>query len=359
MSQPSLQNSDPSASQDPVQPSAALEASGLDSTVQGYVLQQMGTPPILRGLGLAALGLIVVGLVLGPTQMRNYGLVLVCLWAVYAMSVQGLNLMLGYAGQVSLAQAAFMGLGAYISTLLVRDAGLSYWLAMLIAVVVCTLAGALIGFPALRVKTHYLTFVTLGFNILITLVLRNEQWLTGGTGGIQNIPRPSFFGLELDTNVRYYYFCLIMLALVTIAVWFMLRSPWGRAFKTLRDNPARAESLGISVVSHTLLAFALGSGIASLAGVVYAPLIEYIEPAAFELPRSLMFLLMLIVGGRGTLAGPFIGAFLVTILPEWLRFTQEYYLALFALAVMALMIFFPQGIAGLGDTLRRKLIARR
>jgi branched-chain amino acid transport system permease protein len=332
---------------------------GVDSTIQGRALQQANSSPILRVLGMVALALVVLGFIVAPAQMRNYGLVLVCLWAVYTMTVQGLNLMLGYAGQVSLAQAAFMGLGAYISTLLVKDAGVNYWLALLIAAVACTFMGALIGFPALRIKSHYLAFVTLGFNILVTLVLRNEDWLTNGNLGIQNIPRPSLFGFDIDSNFRYYYFCLAMLTLVTLAVWFMLRSPWGRAFKTLRDNPARAESLGISVVSYTLLAFALGSGIAGIAGAVYAPLIEYIEPAAFELPRSLLFLLMLIVGGRGSLVGPFIGAFLVTLLPEWLRFTQDYYLVLFALAVMVLMLFFPQGIAGLGELLRRKLSVKR
>jgi branched-chain amino acid transport system permease protein len=320
---------------------------GVDNAIQGRVLQQAKTSPLLKALGAASLAVVVIGFLVAPAQLRNYGLVLVCLWAIYAICVQGLNLMLGYAGQVSLAQAAFMGLGAYISTLLVKNAGVNFWLALLIAVVTCTLIGALIGFPALRIKSHYLAFVTLGFNILVTLVLRNEDWLTGGNLGIQNISRPSLFGFALDTNFRYYYFCLAMLALVTLAVWFMLRSPWGRAFKTLRDNPARAESLGISIVSYTLLAFALGSGIAGIAGAVYAPLIEYIEPAAFELPRSLLFLLMLIVGGRGSLAGPFIGAFLVTLLPEWLRVTENYYLVLFSLAVMALMLFFPQGIAGL------------
>lgn len=304
--------------------------------------------------GWLALALVVVALLVAPLTLRNYGLLLLSTWAVYTIAVQGLNLTLGYAGQISLAQAAFMGIGAYTSTLLVQKAEVNYWLTILIAAVVCTLIGALIGFPALRVQGHYLAFVTLGFNGLVVLILRNEEWLTGGALGILNIQRPSFFGISLFSNSNFYYFTLVMLGLVTLAIWYILRSPWGRAFKSLRDNPARAESLGISITNYTLLAFAIGSGFAGVAGAVYAPMIEYIEPTPFALNRSLLFLLMVMVGGRGTLIGPFIGAFFVTLMPEWLRFTEEYYLMIFALFVMLMMIFFPQGVAGIFPYLKKR-----
>ena len=149
-----------------------------------------------------------------------------------------------------------------------------------------------------------------------------------------------------------------MLGLVTLAIWYILRSPWGRAFKSLRDNPARAESLGISITNYTLLAFAIGSGFAGIAGAIYAPMIEYIEPTPFALPRSLLFLLMVMVGGRGTLIGPFIGAFFVTLMPEWLRFTEEYYLMIFAVFVMLMMLFFPQGVAGIFPYLQKRFTGK-
>jgi branched-chain amino acid transport system permease protein len=330
---------------------------GLDTNTPGQRPITKTLPPVWRVIGLAALAVTIIGLLLAPSGLQNYGLILMCLWAIRTIAVQGLNLTLGYAGQISLAQAAFMGLGAYTSTLLVQ-AGVNFWLAMVVATIACTLVGALIGFPALRVSKHYLSFVTLGFNGLIILVIRNEEWLTNGSFGITGIARPSLLGFALDTNLRYYYFCLVMLALVTLAVWYMLRSPWGRAFKCLRDNPARAESLGISVTNYTLLAFALGSGLAALSGVLYAPLIEYIEPAPFALPTSLMFLLMVMVGGRGTLVGPFIGTFLVTLLPEWSRAAADYYLIIFAVLVMLLMRFLPRGIAGVWPLFSRRFLLK-
>jgi len=321
---------------------------------QGRQLVRQQSSRAWQLAGGSALVLVVVALLAAPLALRNYGLLLLSTWAVYTIAVQGLNLTLGYAGQISLAQAAFMGIGAYTSTLLVQKAEVNYWLTILIAAVVCTLIGALIGFPALRVQGHYLAFVTLGFNGLVVLILRNEEWLTGGALGILNIQRPSFFGISLFSNSNFYYFTLVMLGLVTLAIWYILRSPWGRAFKSLRDNPARAESLGISITNYTLLAFAIGSGFAGVAGAIYAPMIEYIEPTPFALNRSLLFLLMVMVGGRGTLIGPFIGAFFVTLMPEWLRFTEEYYLMLFALFVMLLMIFFPQGVAGILPYLKKR-----
>jgi branched-chain amino acid transport system permease protein len=264
---------------------------------------------------------------------------------------------MGYAGKVSLAQAAFMGIGAYVSVLLVQNAGVNYWLAMLIAVIVCTLIGAGIGFPALRVEGHYLAFVTLGFNELVILVLRNEDQWTGGPQGILDIARPSIFGFSLFEPVRFYYFCMVMLALVSLLVWYMIRSPWGRAFKALRDNPNRAESLGLSTTTYTLIAFAIGSGLAGVAGTMLAPLVEFTDPQSFQLVRSLEFLLMVMVGGRGTLVGPFIGAFFAKVLPEWLRFADEYYLIFFSIFVMVLIIFFPNGIAGFGTYLRKRFFS--
>jgi branched-chain amino acid transport system permease protein len=256
---------------------------------------------------------------------------------------------------ISLAQAGFLGIGAYTSALLVQHSGVSYWLAMPAAAVVCFLVGAIVGFPALRVKGHFLAFVTLGFNGLVVLVLRNEAWLTGGSMGLV-VERPELLGID---NLKFAYFSLLCLGIVTFGVWYMVRSPWGRAFQALRDNPARAESLGISITTYTVLAFALGSALAGIAGSMFSLHTEYIEPNTFALPRSLMFLLMVMVGGRGTLAGPFIGTALVVLLPEYLRFTEQYYLMLFAVGVILLMIFFPQGVAGIFPAVRRYFLKRK
>jgi branched-chain amino acid transport system permease protein len=211
--------------------------------------------------------------------------------------------------------------------------------------------GILLGFPALRVQKHYLAFVTLAFTIFVWLVIRNEEWLTGGVSGIANISRPSLFGVSLRPALYFYWFTLAIAAALTFVMWWLLRSPWGRAFTALRENPIRAESLGVDVRSYTLLAFAIGSAYGGFAGSLYAPLVEFIDPAPFALGPSLLFLLMVVVGGAGSFVGPFIGAGIAVLLPEWLRFAESYYLMIYAVIVMLMMAFCPSGIVGLIERL--------
>jgi len=329
-------------------------SSDINRNIQGTTITENASSRSFRFISMAILGAVVIALLIGPNYLSNYGLYLLSFWAVTAIAVQGLNLILGYAGKISLAQASFVGIGAYTSTLLIQGIAMNYWVSLVIAAIVCMVIGVFVGFPALRVKGHYLAFVTLGFNELVILVLRNEDWLTGGPLGILDIVRPSIFGFSLFEPLHFYYFCLGILILVSVAMWYMIRSPWGRAFKALRDNPYRAESLGLSITAYTLMAFAIGSGLAGIAGAMYAPLVEFIDPQSFALQRSLSFVLMVMVGGRGTLVGPFIGAFLVILLPEWLRFSEDWYLIIFSILVMLLIVYFPQGIAGVWPTLQKR-----
>jgi branched-chain amino acid transport system permease protein len=294
---------------------------------------------------------VLAALIALPFGLKNYGLYLLSLWALYAMAAQGLNLTLGYAGQVSLGQAAFLGIGAYTAAIMMK-AGLSFWLALPGAAALCFAIGMLLGFPALRVQHHYLAFATLGFNGLVYLLIRNEEWLTGGTFGIRRIPRPELFGHSFRAPLDFYYLCLAALIVVTLALWWILRSPWGRAFAALRDNPIRAESLGIDIRAYTLLAFAIGAACAGIAGAFYAPLVQFIDPSPFGLTASLAFLLMVVVGGSGRFFGPFLGAALVTLLPEWLRFAESYYLLVYAILVVILMVWCPGGILAIPDKLR-------
>lgn len=321
--------------------------------IQGTSLSDYGDSAAWQYLKWGSLAVVIIVLLVIPNFVGAYFQFVLSLWAVTAISAQGLNLMMGYAGKVSLAQGAFMGIGAYTSSLLVQNWGVNFWLAMIIAIIVSVIIGAAIGFPALRVEGHYLAFVTLGFNELVVLFLRNEDQWTGGPLGLLNIERPSIFGYSLFEPTRFYYFSLVMLAISSLLVWYMIRSPWGRAFKALKDNANRAESLGLDTTSYTLMAFAIGSGLAGFSGTLIAPLVEFIEPNQFQLLKSLEYLLMVMVGGRGFLAGPLIGAFFMEVLPEWLRFADEYYLIFFALFVMLSIRFFPEGVAGFGKQIRR------
>jgi len=303
-----------------------------------------------RSLALVA-ALLVFALL--PLFLKSYGLYLMTLFCVYLMATFGLNLTVGYAGQMSLGQAAFFGIGAYVAALLLK-LGLSMVFVLPIAAVACFVVGLALGFPALRVQHHYLAFATLGFNILVYLIMRNEEKVTGGTFGISAIPRPSVFGYSLDRGLPFFYFTFASVIVLALLLWWLLRSPWGRAFAALRDNPIRAESLGIHITAYTLLAFAIGAACAGIGGVYYAALVQFIEPAPFHFSASLTMLLAVIVGGSGRFFGPVLGTVIVVLLPEWLRFMQSWYLAVFGFAVVALMVWLPGGLLSIPERLRMR-----
>jgi len=292
-----------------------------------------------------------------PPFLKSYGIYLLSYWLVYVIANMGLNLTVGYAGQKSLGHAAFFGIGAYTVALLMK-AGISFWLGLPIAMLGCFVIGLAVGFPALRVQTIYLAFATLGFNTAVWLVLRNEEALTGGTYGINGIGRPGFFGLSLDGSLPFYYLILGATVLLGALMWGLLRSPWGKAFTALRDNPIRAESLGINVQAYTLLAFAIGAMYAGIAGALFASLVDFIEPGPFAIGTSFMMYLMLVVGGPGYFLGPLLGSAVGVLLPEWLRFAQAWYLFIFGTSVVLLMLWLPDGLLSLPDRLRAKRQAR-
>jgi len=306
-------------------------------------------------LGIAGLVLLLAV----PPFLKNYGIYLVSYWLVFVIATMGLNLTVGYAGQKSLGHAAFFGIGAYTVAILAK-AGISFWLGLPIAAVGCFIIGIGLGFPALRVQTIYLAFATLGFNTAVWLVMRNEEWLTGGTFGmdISSYGRPSLFGLSLEKNLSFYYFILGMTVLLAGLLWGLMRSPWGKAFTALRDNPIRAESLGINVQSYTLLSFAIGATYAGIAGALFAHLVQFIEPAPFSVGTSIMMYLMVVVGGPGYFFGPVLGAAVGVLLPEWLRFAQAWYLFVFGIMVVLLMLWLPDGLLSIPDRIKARRLAR-
>ncbi len=311
----------------------------------------MKKPQLL--IGLVAL----VVLLAGPPFLKNYGIYLVSYWLVFVLANMGLNLTVGYAGQKSLGHAAFFGIGAYTVAIIMK-AGFSFWLGLPVAAVGCFVIGLALGFPALRVQTIYLAFATLGFNTAVWLVMRNEEWLTGGTFGINNVARPGFFGLSLDSNLSYYYFVLGLTLLMGLLLWGLLRSPWGKAFKALRDNPIRAESLGVNIQAYTLLSFAIGAVYAGVAGALFASLVQFIEPAPFTVGASIMMYLMVVVGGPGYFFGPLLGSAVGVLLPEWLRFAQAWYLFVFGASVVVLMLWLPDGLLSLPDRIKARRLSR-
>lgn len=304
-------------------------------------------------LGLLALAALAVM----PHFLKNYGIHLLTTWLVFIIATMGLNLTVGYAGQKSLGHAAFFGIGAYTVAILLK-AGVSFWMGLPLGALICFGVGLVLGFPALRVQTIYLAFATLGFNTAIWLLMRNEEWLTGGTFGINNIARPSLLGQSLEGNLAYYYLVLVLTVLLALALGYLLRSPWGKAFTALRDNPIRAESLGIDTRGYTLMSFAIGAAYAGVAGGLYASQVQFIDPALFTVGQSIMMYLMVVVGGPGYFLGPVLGSAVGVVLPEWLRFAQAWYLFVFGAAVVLLMIWLPDGLLSIPDRIRARRAAR-
>jgi len=310
---------------------------------------------------LAMLVLSLAAIVVAAAFMKRSDVYLLTLFSVYLMATMGLNLTVGYAGQMSLGQAAFFGIGAYHAAILLK-LGWPFLLVLPVAALACFAVGLALGFPALRVQHHYLAFATLGFNVLVFLVMRNEEKITGGTFGVSGIPRPSLLGFDLSGHLAYFYFTLASLVVLGLLLWWLLRSPWGRAFAALRDNPIRAESLGVNITAYTLFAFAIGAACAGVGGVYFASLVEFIEPGPFHFSTSLTMLLAVIVGGSGKFFGPVVGTVIIVLLPEalrassapWLKFMQTWYLAVFGVAVVALMIWLPGGLLSLPEKFKGK-----
>jgi branched-chain amino acid transport system permease protein len=256
---------------------------------------------VKRSHALALVAALVAVAVL-PNFLKSYGVYLMTLFCVYLMATMGLNLTVGYAGQMSLGHAAFLGIGAYHAAILMK-LGWPFLAVLPVAALVCFVVGLALGFPALRVQHHYLAFATLGFNILVYLVMRNEEKVTGGTFGISGIPRPSLFGFSLDGSLAFFYFTFGSVLLLGLVLWWLLRSPWGRAFAALRDNPIRAESLGINITAYTLLAFAIGAAVTARRRLLRGARAVH-RPSPFQRGRALTMLLRSSSAARGASSVP-------------------------------------------------------
>jgi branched-chain amino acid transport system permease protein len=200
--------------------------------------------------------------------------------------------------------------------------------------------------------------VTIGFTVIVYLILVNEQKWTGGPFGIFNIARPKIGPLAFTSPAGYHIMVALVTFILLLLAFWALNSQWGRAFKAIRENEGRAEMLGVNLRNYKLMAFAIGSGFAGIAGGLISPLFGYIDPTMFALGFSFQFLLMVVVGGIGRFEGPLLGAIIVAILPEALRVTEKLYPIIFALAAILIMVFMPKGSVSFIDWIYRKLTGR-
>ena len=277
-----------------------------------------------------------------PVAVQNsYALGLLTLLAIYGILLIGLDVTVGYLGQVNLAQAAFLGLGAYTAALCVTKLGSLMLVATLAAIVVCTILGALLALPSLRLEGPQFALATLSFTALTVIVLNELEWLTGGAQGL-SLTRPPILGHALTAR-EFYWLCVALFALVWVAMRNLLASQWGRAFEALRDSPIATDAMGVGTYRHKVAAFALGSALGGLAGALYAFNFQYLQPQAFTYELTVILLLGVVLGGRKSLWGAFVGASLVALLPNLL--SNRLLFEVISAAGFALALF--AGIRGL------------
>jgi branched-chain amino acid transport system permease protein len=315
----------------------------------------------VRTVGLVVLAFAALLLPLGVKLPYYQHLVILALiWVVLS---QGQNLIQGFTGYVSIAQAGFMGIGAYASTLMSVKLGWPVWLTMAAAPLVTAALAVLAGYPSLRVKGHYFAIVTLAYNMVIFIVLMTWSSLTGGEAGITNVPRPpniAVGGLVWDfgSRVGYYYLVLMAAVLATVLCALILHSRVGRVLLAIRQNEVLIEAAGVQTWRYKLFAFVISASLAGLAGALYAHFIGFLNPDAFGVDHSLNAILAVILGGSGTLSGPVVGAFAVVFLPEYLRVAQDYRLVVYGFILVAATIFMPRGLVPLVVQGLRSLVAR-
>ncbi|WHH57648.1 branched-chain amino acid ABC transporter permease [Petroclostridium sp. X23] len=278
--------------------------------------------------------------------LGDYILRIAVMAGIYIILALSLNLVTGITGQISLGHAAFYGIGAYTSALLSLSYGISFWVTMPAAVVLASLAGLLIGLPSLKLSGGYLAITTLGFNEIVRLVLINWDTLTRGPMGLPGIPAPNLFGKSLDTNASYFYLILIFVVITFIVMYRILHSKIGRNFLAVREDDIAAEAMGINLLKHKVAAFVIGAAFAGMAGSIYAHYVSYIDPQSFTFDESIIVLSMVIIGGMGNLAGAALGAVIMVILPELLRFLAQYRMLIYGFALVLMMLVRPQGILG-------------
>lgn len=305
-------------------------------------------------VGALALGIVSLPWVLGNAYLLRVWMLLL----IYALIALGLNLVVGLAGLVSLGQAGLLAIGAYTTAILTTKLGVGFIPALVASMVLSAVFGVLLAYPTVRVKGVYLAVITIAFGIVVENVAIEWSSLTGGTTGISNIPKINLFGLELD-DTRFYYLIGAIFLVAFIVHYNLMHSRFGRAMRAATQSETAIRSLGVNPISARTLAFALAAAYAGVAGTLYAYLNNYVNPDTFRFLDSLRYLLMVILGGSGTVLGPLIGAGILTYVPEafqafgvWQHFA---YGALLAFVIFAM----PMGIVGSAVYWRNRMRPKR
>jgi branched-chain amino acid transport system permease protein len=298
---------------------------------------------------------LILALVAAPWVVAEYWLAQLTFVMIYAIAGLGLMLLAGFTGLFSLGHAAFLGVGAYTQAVL-TNAGVPFPIALLGAAALSAAVGFIVGLPALRVKGIYLGMATLSFGFIVEEVLARWESVTGGNAG-KHIKAPDIFGWTLDTGNEFYFLCLVITIIATMAILNVLRAPTGRAFVAIRDSEISAQSMGIQLSYYKTLSFAISAALAGVAGALYAHKLQFISPDQFNILQSIDLLLMIVIGGLGSVHGAFLGAIFLITMPQVIAMSKDYLPAaigqapglqglVYGLVLVAFVLFEPMGLYG-------------
>ena len=283
----------------------------------------------------------------------EYLLHILLIAGIYVILTLSLNLIVGYTGLPALGHAAFSCIGAYTSSLLALNMGLSPWIGLMIGACIAALSGAVIGYPAVRLKGDYLALATFGLGVIVYSIAKNWVSLTRGPMGLPGIPGFSVFGFQLSEIWSYLLLVFVFVILTIFVVNRIVDSPFGRILRSIREDEIASEALGKDTTKHKLLVFIIGAFFAGIAGSLYAHYITFIDPSSFTVMESITILLMVIFGGMGSISGSIAGAVILVIFPELLRFlgmpsaiAAPMRQMIYGLLLIVLMLKRPQGIMG-------------
>jgi branched-chain amino acid transport system permease protein len=300
-------------------------------------------------------GVLMLVMLAAPWVFPEYWLAQITFVLIYAIVGLGLMLLSGFTGQFSLGHAAFLGVGAYTQAAL-TGIGVPFPLALVGAAAVSALVGVIVGLPALRLKGIYLGIATLAFGFIVEEVFARWESVTGGNAG-KHVKAPDLFGWKLDSGESFYYLCLVLAVLATLAILNLLRSPTGRAFVAIRDSEISAQSMGIHLARFKTLSFAISAALAGVGGALYAHKLMFISPDQFGVLQSIDLILMIVIGGLGSVHGAFLGAIFLITMPQVIALAKDYLPEAIGMApglqglvygvvLIAFVLFEPLGLYG-------------
>jgi branched-chain amino acid transport system permease protein len=263
---------------------------------------------------------------------------------IYTILAVALNLLLGLAGQISLGQAAFFGLGAYISGVLTATHAVNPWFSMVIAIVTVGMIAFIVGFPILKLKGHYLAMATLGMGIIVYIIFNETVDLTGGPSGLPGIPHLSFGGIIFDSDLKSYYLIWFFTIVVILLSVNLAASRIGRALRAIHDSEVAARTVGVNARLLKVQIFTISGMFSALAGSLYAHTVTFISPTSFGFNVSIELLTMVIIGGLGSIYGSFLGAAILTLLPEFFRTFQDYDIIVYGITLIVITMYMPGGL---------------